>query len=130
MKKIFVLCLGLLLSIGVRAEDTPEPTTSEKTYQLEPIIVTATRYPEHLKNIPTHSTLLSSSRLKDFNVLSLGEALKNFSAGEMNSSGSLGQVQTFSLRVLHLLTGFVFIRREKIKLPQHRHFQLKRSLIG
>lgn len=111
MKKIFVLCLGLLLSIGVRAEDTPEPTTSEKTYQLEPIIVTATRYPEHLKNIPTHSTLLSSSRLKDFNVLSLGEALKNFSAGEMNSSGSLGQVQTFSLRgstssqVLFLLEG-------------------------
>jgi outer membrane cobalamin receptor len=111
MKKVFILYLGLLFSIGARAEETSELTTIKKTYILEPIIVTATRYPEHLKNIPTHSTLLSSSRLKNFNLLSLGEALKNFSSGEMNSSGSLGQVQTYSLRgssssqVLFLLEG-------------------------
>jgi outer membrane cobalamin receptor len=97
--------------MGAWAEETTEPTTSGKTYLLEPIIVTATRYPEHLKNIPAHSTLLSSSKLKNFNFLSLGEILRKFSAGEMNSSGSLGQVQTFSLRgnsssqVLFLLEG-------------------------
>ncbi|MFH0930491.1 MAG: TonB-dependent receptor, partial [Candidatus Zixiibacteriota bacterium] len=71
----------------------------------------ATRYPEYLKNIPTHSTSLSFSKLKNFNLLSLGEVLKNFSAGEVNSSGSLGQSQTLSLRgssssqVLFLLEG-------------------------
>jgi outer membrane cobalamin receptor len=97
--------------MGARAEETSELATSEKVYFLEPIIVTATRYPEHLKNIPTHSTLLPSFKLKNFNLLSLGEVLKNFSSGEMNSSGSLGQVQTFSLRgysssqVLFLLEG-------------------------
>jgi outer membrane cobalamin receptor len=111
MKKVFILYLGLLFSIGAQAEEKSELTTSKKVYQLEPIIVTATRYPEHLKNIPTHSTLLSSSRLKNFNLLSLGEALNNFSGGDMKSSGSLGQVQTFSLRgstssqVLFLLEG-------------------------
>ncbi|KPL00062.1 MAG: hypothetical protein AMJ91_05465, partial [candidate division Zixibacteria bacterium SM23_73_3] len=111
MKKIFILCLSLLLSMGAWAEETPEPTTNGKTYLLEPIIVTATRYPEHLKDIPAHSTLLSSSKLKNFNFLSLGEILRKFSAGEMNSSGSLGQVQTLSLRghsssqVLFLLEG-------------------------
>jgi len=93
------------------AEETTEPTTNGKTYLLEPIIVTATRYPEHLKNIPAHFTLLSSSKLKSFNSLSLGEVLRKFSAGEMTSSGSLGQVQTLSLRghsssqVLFLLEG-------------------------
>jgi len=111
MKRVFILCLGLLFSMGARAEETSDLTTSGKTYLLEPIIVTATRYPEHLKNIPTHSTLLNTSKLRNFNFLSLGEVLKNFSAGEMNSSGSLGQVQTFTLRgstssqVLFLLDG-------------------------
>jgi outer membrane cobalamin receptor len=110
MKKLIFLLVGLLLSMGARAEEASEPT-SEKTYQLEPIIVTATRYPEHLGNVPAHSTLLSSSRLKDSNCLSLGEVLRRFSSGEVTSSGSLGQVQTFSLRghsssqVLFLLEG-------------------------
>ncbi len=111
MKKLIFLLVGLLLSMGARAEETGEPTTSEKTYRLEPIIVTATRYPEHLGNIPAHSTILSSSRLKDSNSLSLGEVLRRFSSGEVTSSGSLGQVQTFSMRghtssqVLFLLEG-------------------------
>jgi outer membrane cobalamin receptor len=111
MKKLIFLLIGLLLSMGARAEETSEATAGEKTYLLEPIIVTATRYPEHLRNIPAHCTLLSSSKLKNFNCLSLGEVLRKFSSGEMTSSGSLGQVQTFSLRghsssqVLFLLEG-------------------------
>jgi outer membrane cobalamin receptor len=111
MKEVFIICLSLLLSMGAWAEEATEPLTNAKTYLLEDVIVTATRYPEHLKNIPIHSTLLSSSKLKNFNFLSLGEILRKFSAGEMNSSGSLGQVQTLSLRghsssqVLFLLEG-------------------------
>ncbi|MDP3025532.1 MAG: TonB-dependent receptor, partial [candidate division Zixibacteria bacterium] len=111
MKKVIFLCLVLLFSVGTKAEESEEITKSRKIYQLEPVIVTATRYPEYLKNIPTHSTSLSFSKLKNFNLLSLGEVLKNFSAGEVNSSGSLGQSQTLSLRgssssqVLFLLEG-------------------------
>ena len=111
MKKFLILGLSLLFSISGRAEESSVPAKSGKIYQLEPVIVTATRYPEYLKNIPTHSTSLSFSKLKNLNLLSLGEVLKNFSAGEVNSSGSLGQVQTLSLRgssssqVLFLLEG-------------------------
>ena len=111
MYKYFIFCLGMLLSIGVRAEENSEIPAGKKVYQLAPIIVTATRYPEYLQNIPVHSTLLSSSKLKNSYFFSLGEILKNFSSGEMNFSGSLGQVQTLSLRgssssqVLFLLEG-------------------------
>jgi vitamin B12 transporter len=111
MKRVLILCLSLLFSIGARAEEKSEYPTSDKVYQLEPVIVTATRYPEHLKNIPANATLLSSFKLKNFNLLSLGEVLKDFSAGDMKSSECLGQVQTFSLRgssssqVLFLLEG-------------------------
>jgi outer membrane cobalamin receptor len=111
MKRVILLCLLLLLPVSAKAKDTSEPVTGEKIYQLEPVIVTATRYPEHLRNITSYSTQLVSSRLKNFNLLTLGEVLKNFSSGEMKSSGELGQVQTFSLRgssssqVLFLLEG-------------------------
>ncbi len=111
MKRLLILGLSLLFSISGRAEESSELARGGKVYPLEPVIVTATRYPEYLKNIPIHSTSLSFSRLKNFNFLSLGEVLKNFSAGEVNSSGSLGQVQTLSLRgssssqVLFLLEG-------------------------
>lgn len=98
MKKALILLICLLFSTGAWAEEAPDLKSEGKTYLLEPIFVTATRYPEHLKNIPTHSTLLISSKLRNFNFLSLGEIIKNFSAGEVNFPGSLGQVQTFSLR--------------------------------
>ena len=111
MKRVILLCLLLLLPVSAKAKDTSEPVTGEKIYQLEPVIVTATRYPEHLRNVTSYSIQLVSSRLKNFNLLTLGEVLKNFSNGEMKSSGELGQVQTFSLRgssssqVLFLLEG-------------------------
>jgi outer membrane cobalamin receptor len=111
MNKLLILCLGILLSVGARAEETSEVPTGKKVYRLAPIVVTATRYPEYLQNIPAHSTQLNFPKLKNHNFLSLGEMLKDFSAGEMNFSGALGQVQTFSLRgsstsqVLFLLEG-------------------------
>ncbi len=93
MKRVILLCLLLLLPVSAKAGDTSAPVTGEKIYQLEPVIVTATRYPEHLRNVTSYSTQLVSSRLKNFNLLTLGEVLKNFSNGEMKSSGELGQVQ-------------------------------------
>ncbi len=111
MKKLFILFVGLVFSTGAWAEGVPEASTDRKTFLLEPIIVTATRYPEHLRDIPAHSSLLYSSKMNNFHFLSLGEVLRNFTAGEMGFSGSLGQVQTLSLRghsssqVLFLLEG-------------------------
>ncbi len=111
MKKSIILSLLLFLPTGVKADQTPESATGEKIYQLEPVIVTATRHPEYLSNITSYSTQLVSVKLRRFNFLTLGEVLKNLSNGEMKSSGELGQVQTFSLRgssssqVLFLLEG-------------------------
>jgi outer membrane cobalamin receptor len=111
VKTVFVLFVGLLVSTGAWAEPAPESSAEGKTYLLDPVIVTATRYPQHLKDIPAHSSLLTSSKMKNFHFLSLGEVLRNFTAGEMGFSGCLGQVQTLSLRshsssqVLFLLEG-------------------------
>jgi outer membrane cobalamin receptor len=111
VKTLFVLFVGLVFSTGAWAEGMPESSTEGKTFLLDPVIVTATRYPQHLKDIPAHSSLLSSSKMRNFHFLSLGEVLRDFTAGEMGFSGCLGQVQTLSLRghsssqVLFLLEG-------------------------
>jgi outer membrane cobalamin receptor len=101
-----VLTLLLFFNPGLlsMAEELP-------VYELEPIVVTATRYPEYLKNIPAFTTLLTKENLRSTNSLSLCDGLKNVSGIDMKSTGGFGQVSTLSLRgssasqVLVLLDG-------------------------
>ncbi len=96
------LILGLGLSSG--AEELP-------VYELEPIVVTATRYPEYLRNISAFATVLTKENLRLTNSLSLSDGLKNVSGIDIRSTGGFGQVSTLSLRgssasqVLVLLDG-------------------------
>ncbi|KPL04301.1 MAG: hypothetical protein AMJ73_04375 [candidate division Zixibacteria bacterium SM1_73] len=69
-----------------------------KVYELEPIVVTATRYPEYLKNIPAFTTLLTKENLRLINSLNLSDGLKNVSGIDIKSTGGFGQVSTLSLR--------------------------------
>jgi outer membrane cobalamin receptor len=98
--------LALILSLGASSMAQELPV-----YELEPIVVTATRYPEYLKNIPVFVTVLTKANLRSTNSLSLSEGLKNISGIDIKSSGGFGQVSTLSLRgssasqVLVLLDG-------------------------
>lgn len=106
----FALIFGLCLSSAVvrlRSAQAQELSV----YELEPIVVTATRYPEYLKNIPAFVTVLTKENLRSINSLSLSQGLKNISGIDIKSSGGFGQVSTLSLRgssasqVLVLLDG-------------------------
>ncbi len=111
----FVIChsssgialgVALILSLGLSslAEELP-------VYELEPIVVTATRYPEYLKNVPAFTTVLTKEHLRLTNSLSLSDGLKSASGTDLKSTGGFGQVSTLSLRgssasqVLVLLDG-------------------------
>jgi outer membrane cobalamin receptor len=102
------LILGLFLSSG--AEELSEGSVGS-VYELEPIVVTATRYPEYLKNIPAFATVLTKENLRLTSSLSLSDGLKNISGIDIKSTGGFGGVSTFSLRgssasqVLVLLDG-------------------------
>ena len=100
----FSLALISSLSLSCKAEEL-------SVYELEPIVVTATRYPEYLKNIPAFATVVTKENLRLTNSLSLSEGLKNVSGIDIKSTGGFGQVSTLSLRgssasqVLVLLDG-------------------------
>jgi outer membrane cobalamin receptor len=103
-KTAFSLALIFSLGLSTQAEELP-------VYELEPIVVTATRYPEYLKNIPAFATVLTKENLRSTNSLSLSDGLKNVSGMDIKSTGGFGQVSTLSLRgssasqVLVLLDG-------------------------
>jgi outer membrane cobalamin receptor len=100
----FALVLIFSLGLSSPAEELP-------VYELEPIVVTATRYPEYLKNVPAFATVVTKENLRLTNSLSLSDGLKNVSGIDIKSNGGFGQVSTLSLRgssasqVLVLLDG-------------------------
>ena len=112
--KFLCLCIGLVLILGLglssKAEELSEGSVGP-VYELEPIVVTATRYPEYLKNIPAFATVLTKENLRLTSSLSLSDGLKNVSGIDVKSTGGFGQVSTLSLRgssasqVLVLLDG-------------------------
>ncbi len=101
---LFSLALVFSLCLSPEGEELP-------VYELEPIVVTATRYPEYLKNIAAFTTVLTRENLRSTNSLSLSNGLKNVSGIDIKSTGDFGQVSTLSLRgssasqVLVLLDG-------------------------
>jgi outer membrane cobalamin receptor len=99
-----VLFLGALAMNQVWGEELP-------LYEMDPVVVTATRYPEKLSNIANKTIVLERRRLAQANFLTLGEALLKESNLNLNYGGAYGQNTTLSLRgstssqVLFLLNG-------------------------
>jgi len=94
----------LFCSSQIKSQELP-------TYELKPIIVTASRSNDQLKNIPSHTTIITRKEWKDKNLLSLGEVLRKYSGLDIKKNGFLGQSTSLSLRgssssqVLVLLDG-------------------------
>jgi outer membrane receptor for ferrienterochelin and colicins len=111
-KIAFSLALVFTLGLSSVVVRLRSPKAEElPVYELEPIVVTATRYPEYLKNVPAFTTILTKENFRSINSLSLSEGLKNVSGIDIKSTGGFGQVSTLSLRgsvasqVLILLDG-------------------------
>jgi outer membrane cobalamin receptor len=106
VKKFFFCFLGLvfLSQASSRSEEL-------KTFELNPIVVTATRFPEQLKNIPAHTSVIDKKEIASFNFTCLSEVLKTLAGVDIKSSGAFGQAASLSLRgssssqVLFLLDG-------------------------
>jgi outer membrane cobalamin receptor len=102
---IFYLLFFILFCSGeIRSQDLP-------TYELKPIVVTASRSHDRLKNIPSHTTIITRKEWKDKNLLTLGDVLRKYSGLDIKENGFLGQSSSLSLRgssssqVLVLLDG-------------------------
>ncbi len=73
-------------------------STQELLYELEGIVVTATRTPERLREIPLGVSVLSSQDIELRGADDLGELLRGELGIDVRGYGPLGQTSTVSLR--------------------------------
>ncbi|HEX9916497.1 MAG TPA: TonB-dependent receptor [candidate division Zixibacteria bacterium] len=97
MHKMFLLVIFLLSFSYCLAEETKNKDNLP-IYYLEPVIVTATRYPLDLSRIPNHTSFLTKNEIQKRNLLNLGDALKNLAGLDFRTNGVLGQNSTISFR--------------------------------
>ncbi len=91
--------------------DTTFADTSQVSYFLEPIVVTATRYPQPLSQVSSNFTLITSEQIDRMGGKDLGEVLGLSPGAEPGRIGGSGQLVSLSIRgstagqVLFLMDG-------------------------
>jgi outer membrane cobalamin receptor len=97
MRKTLLLII-FLLSFSCSIAEEIKSKDNLPVYYLEPVIVTATRYPLDLSRIANHISFLTKNEIQKRNLLNLGDALKSLSGLDFRTNGILGQNSTISLR--------------------------------
>ena len=69
----------------------PEPSAPERPrYRLEPVVITANRFPIRLDRVPADITVITPERLEARRPLFLAEALRDAPGVDVQRSGSTG----------------------------------------
>ncbi len=65
---------------------------------IEPVVITAARISQELKNVGTNITVISNEEIKELKADNLGKVLSNLTAVAIGRQGTLGAVQSLSIR--------------------------------
>ncbi|MBI5208317.1 MAG: TonB-dependent receptor, partial [Candidatus Firestonebacteria bacterium] len=92
-KKFYCLIIifSLVLPCIINAEE-------EKVYELEEIEVTATRIGQSLRDIPIATKVITQEDIKASNANNVADVIKDAVGVEIKSYGTLGSLNTVSLR--------------------------------
>jgi outer membrane cobalamin receptor len=72
--------------------------STTQIYQMEEIVVTATRYPEMLKDVALATVVIEKDEIEELHPLSLAEALKHYAGIDVKDYGTHGTVSTIMIR--------------------------------
>lgn len=112
--------------IGYQQEDIPVSISESRIYEVgiirlvpsalagQPIVVTASKYEQQVRNVPVSLATLSRKELQDRNPITIDRALEyvpgvNMNASQVNIRGSSGYSRGVGSRVLFLLDGIPFL---------------------
>ena len=77
----------------------PQESSEEaKYFNLEEVVVTATRTPRLLKNVAVSTTVVTREEIEEMHAQNVGEALKNIVGVKVNTYGSMGAKTSVTLR--------------------------------
>lgn len=99
MKKVSwfsLTCFLILVSSSLWAIEAPP--AEEKPFFLRELLVTATRTPQTIEDVPASSSIISEEEIKATNPRDLGEALRGTLGVDIRSQGPLGSVASANLR--------------------------------
>lgn len=85
--------IGLIIAVSLMAMDTEYPL-----YELEGIVVTATRIYQSLKDVPVTTTVVTREEIEALGARDVGEVLRGVAGIEIKSYGPLGSNASVSLR--------------------------------
>ena len=96
LSRLAMVTLGLVLvaSGWTEAQENKE----ESVLELEKIVITATRTPHLLKNVPVSTTVITEKEIEQTGASTLAEALENVAGMRVTYLGSTGSLSTALIR--------------------------------
>jgi len=96
LSRLFVVTLGLVLVASSWAE--AEENKEESVLELEKIVITATRSPHLLKDVPVSTTVITKKEIEQTGASTVAEALENVAEMRVTGYGSPGSLATAHIR--------------------------------
>jgi outer membrane cobalamin receptor len=98
MKTLAASLTLLSLSLTFCRAQEPDTTRIRASYEMPPVVVTATRTPRLLSEATGNVSLISSEEIKETRPMAVGEMLKGVETGNLGSYGGYGSLTNFGLR--------------------------------
>jgi len=99
MLKRLALSLFLLsITIPTFAQNEKETANSEDIFELEEVVVTATRTQESILDVPQHVTVISEEDINDLGAADIAEVLTRHTGVSVSDYGPQGALQSLSIR--------------------------------
>ncbi len=96
LSRLFVVTLGLVLifSSWTKAQENKE----ESILKLEKIVITATRTPHLLKDVPVNTTVITEKEIEQTGASTVAEAIENVAGMRVTAYGGKGSLNTAHIR--------------------------------
>ncbi len=89
---------AIALAMGLSSTAFAETQSSDTTAQLSPIVVTATRSEESLKNVPVRLTVIDQKTIEQNPLLNVSDIIQRDPSVYIKQSGGMGQISEIALR--------------------------------
>lgn len=96
LSRLLMITLGLVLVFSGWSE--AEENKEESILELEKIVITATRSPHLLKDVPVSTTVITGKEIEQTGASTVAEALENVAGVRVAAYGGLGSLTTTRIR--------------------------------
>ncbi|GAI54266.1 unnamed protein product [marine sediment metagenome] len=85
MKQVWLILLVIIYHLPVFSQ-SPDTVPSHRHYDIEQVIITATRTPKSLKNIPGQAEIISAENIEELPVANIDDVLRTIGNVYVNRS--------------------------------------------